>query len=655
MKKVVFILLFTLINLSLFSQSTNETILTINGQGISSEEFLKVYNKNNSITEQSNKKSVDEYIDLFINYKLKVFEAKNKGYDTVKAFIDEFEGYRKQLAKPHLQNQKLKDKLIEEAYERYKYEIKASHILINCKSNASPEDTLKAYEKISAIKSRIQAGESFIEVARATSDDPSVKQNNGDLGYFTVFRMVYPFETAAYSTKVGKISKIIRTEFGYHILQVNDKRKSRGLVKAAHIMVRIPDAEAGPEKTAAKEKIEEAYHALMDGMEWTEAVEKYSENPRTKANKGEVGWLQVGQAPEAFLDPVFKLEAEQFSKPVETSGGYHIGYVIEKKSIGKFEEAKEKLAKKIDNDERRRTVLKEQILTELKNKYTSELYPENVKALLSSIDNSIFSKNWDKNKTSKYQKPVLTVGKKEYTQHNFAIFLNKSKRAANNEQPLEEIMMEKLEEYEDECLNEYAMQKLPEENPDYRYLLQEYHDGILLFNLTNDVVWQKAQEDSAGLADFYKDSKKYYWNKRIQVTVFEYTDNSLTVTLPKTLKKLSKKENGLADVNKELCPNDTVGCIIISEKTFVKDQDAIADKLKWSVGSHVVMSEADKNHLYYVTKILPKQPKELIEARGLYIADYQNYLEKKWIEDLRKKYTVEINTEVLKKVKEDLD
>lgn len=651
MKKIIstFPLLLTL--LVGFSQSPGY-LMKIDGREIDSKEFLRVYNKNNNITPETEKKSIDEYLDLFINYKLKVIESENRGYDTMQSFIDEFGGYRDQLAKPYIQNEEIKADLIQEAYSRHKEEVNAAHILIQCDENASPEDTLKAFEKVSEIRTRLLAGEPFDEVAKATSDDPSVKENAGKLGYFSAFSMVYPFESGAYNTKVGQLSKPVRTRYGYHLIKVLDKRQSRGSVKVAHCMTRIPYEASAPEKEAAKEKIDKAYLALMNGKSWEEVVQEFSENPRTKANNGDVGWLQSGQAPPEFLDVCFKLDTGKFSKPIETSGGYHIAFILEKKPIESFDEIKEKLSRKVDSDPLRQQTLKDLMRAELISKYGIKKHENKIFALEQYMDSSLYSGGWDFNKAENLSEPVLTVGKRNLSQADFAQFI--STDAYQEKESFKTILERKFEEYTEKSLYAYATDMLPKENPDYKYLLQEYHDGILLFNLTNDLVWQKAQEDTVGLKEFYKNADKYLWKERIDVIVYEYKDNSFTAKLPKLIKKHRKKDYNDEYLISALCPKDSIPCISSSSKTYEKGQDALTEKFTWEKGFNTVISKEDVNYFYYIEEVLPPQPKKLDDTKGLYIADYQNYLETKWIVDLREKYSIELNKKELERIKSEL-
>ena len=651
MKKIFPIFALLLTTLNLLSQNS---IMTIDGKEISTDEFERVYSKNNNITPNTEQKSVDEYIDLFVNYKLKVIEAENQGYDTMKTFVDEFNGYTKQLAKPYLQDKTLKEELIKEAYERSKYEVRASHLLLKLDDDALPKDTLKVYEKIMEIRSRVIGGEPFGEVAKATSDDESVKQNGGDLGFFSVFRMVYPFECGAFNTEIGKISMPVRTRFGYHLINVTDKRDARGSVNVAHVMTRVPKEASAPEKQAAIERIEEAYHKLMNGADWSEIVQEYSEHNRTKENDGNIGWLKIGQAPENFMEECFKLDVGQFSKPIETDGGFHIAKIIEKKPIGSFEESKDKIAKRVDSDRGRIEALQHLMDGELKAKYGFDFHPENSEAIVSYLDSSIYEMTWNPGATSGLQKTIVKVGDITYTQSDYAVYISKLSRPKVNGKSFNKIVSTYLQDYASELLKEYAMSQLPNENDDYKHLLQEYHDGILLFNLTNDMVWKKAQEDTMGLQGFYKTAKKYEWGERIVVDIYEYTNNAITEKLPKIAKKKAKKALDISFVTNSLCPEDTIPCVKIESKTYEKGQDSLAEKLPWEKGAYTTISEDGNIFFYYVKKTHPAESKKLNEARGLYIADYQTYLEEQWVNSLREKYTVEINDDTLKALKDKL-
>jgi peptidyl-prolyl cis-trans isomerase SurA len=655
MKKILLALSASLLSLMVYTQENKSVLMTIDGRDITTEEFLRVYSKNSNITPEAEKKSMDEYLDLFINFKLKVIEAENLGYDTVKSFITELGSYKKQLAQPYLLVSEAQDKAIEEAYYRTVNEVRASHIMVRLSPTAAPADTLMAYNKIMAWRNRIVAGEPFEVVFKESIVDPREAEGNGDLGYFSAFRMVYPFEKVAFSTPVGQISMPVRTQYGYHLIKVTDFRPNRGSVKVSHIFTRFtPDAPA-PEKQAALEKIQKALEELKSGADWNDVVQKYSENPHTKKINGDVGWLKTGKAPDYFLDYCFNLEPGQISDIIETPGGYHIIKLFEKIPVESYDAIKAELKTKIESDAERRNAVQKTADNNLKNKYEFVLNRDIALPLINVLDSNIYKQMWNASAAKNLTQTIVTLGNKHYTQYDYAVYLSKANKMATMKKSFENIIKDNLDEFANECLQNYAMENLEVENLDYKYLTKEYHDGILLFNLTNDTIWKRAQDDSAGLEAFYLTSEKYSWNPRVATKIYEYTDSSYTAKLPSLVKKQLKSKKGNDYILEGLCPNDTVPCVTFKEKTYEKNIDAFADKLTWKKGSSLSIKDNNKFFFYYVTNTLPMETKKLNEARGLYIADYQNYLEKEWIKELRKKYPVKINDTVYNEIKANLN
>ena len=239
-------------------------ILTINGNKVYKSEFEQIYWKNKK-EKLATKEDLDEYIDLFINFKLKVLAAEKLGLDTMNKFINELNGYKVQLEKPYLIDTAINEALIKEAYFRTINEIEASHIMIKVSPTSSPSDTLKAWRTIDSISNVLaNTKSSFGELAEELSHCPSGKMDKGNLGYFNAFKMVYPFENAAYNTAIGKVSTIVRTRFGYHLVKPHNLRKAKGRVKAAHIMI-VCDSKKQSDCNNAKEKIDAIYSSIMNG------------------------------------------------------------------------------------------------------------------------------------------------------------------------------------------------------------------------------------------------------------------------------------------------------------------------------------------------------------------------------------------------------
>lgn len=667
-KSILFILLFVPLYLSLSAQSTEEgeTLMTIGDENITVSEFLRIYNKNNSIQSGEtveDKKSVEEYLDLFINFKLKVLEAENKGLDTAASFQRELSGYREQLAKSYLVDEDVVDSLVIEAYERMQQEVRASHILVLASPDASPEDTLAAYKKIKEARKRILKGEDFEKVALEVSEDRSVERNGGDLGYFTTFKMIYPFESAAYNTPVGELTEPFRTRFGYHIIKVTDKRPAQGEVKVAHIMVTVPKDADEATKEAAKNKIDSLEKELEKGADFEELAKKHSDHRISATRGGELQWFGTGRMVPSFENAAFNLDEKgDYSEPVRTGAGWHILKLIDKRPLKSFEELKPELKTKVSRDSRSK-ISKEKVVTRLKEKYNYTKV-NSLERFYEVVDTTIFEGKWDMVKAKELDNVLFTLtdpktkNTVEFTEQDFAQVLADIKRRSKKisipifvDKQFNDFVRHSVIEFEKERLEDYY--------PEFRYLMQEYHDGILLFDLMEQMVWKKAVEDSVGLEQYYQEHKnEYMWNERVDISVFNYGDEESLEKLIKYLNKKQKKDWSDAKVLEKINKKDTT--VLKSGKSglYGKGKNKYADKIfskldeneeKFKEEPYIIIK--DENIVLYLNEKVPPQPKKLKEVRGLVTADYQTFLEKKWIESLREKYKVKINEEVLNKIK----
>ena len=337
----------------LFSSNANQNekvLMTIGSEKVTVSEFQNIFQKNNDL-ENINKEELENYVDLFVKFKMKVLDAESISLDTSRKFINELNGYRKQLSRPYLTDKQAENKLLSEAYERTLKEVKVSHILILLDENALPKDTLSIFNKINLIRNKALNGESFDLLAKTYSEDPSAKINSGNLGYFSAFRMVYPFENAAYNTNVGEVSKPFRTRFGYHILKVTDKRESRGQVKVAHIMIEQKENANTKEIETATEKVNQLMDFFNQGKTFDELVQ-FSDDNGTKNKGGELPWFGTGQMVPEFENAAFNLKVGEISKPIKTNYGWHILKLIDKKNIEDFDAIKSELERKIKRDTR---------------------------------------------------------------------------------------------------------------------------------------------------------------------------------------------------------------------------------------------------------------------------------------------------------------
>lgn len=536
MKKICFTLLSVFFFIQLNAQKSNDYILQIDGQKISKEEFVRLYEKNRTNLSTGEITSVDSYLDLFINFKLKVMDAKNHGIDTSKTFINEFEGYKEQLAKPYLIDKEKQNQLVKEAYERMQYEVRASHILIKLNQDATPEDTTEAYEKALEIRRRILNGENFEVVARGSSDDPSVKNNGGDLGYFTVFQMVYPFETAAYTTKINDVSMPVRTRFGYHIVKVVDIRKAQGEVKVAHIMLAVP-RESGPEVDKQKKQhINEIYHKIKQGNDFAELAKEYSDDKGSGRNGGELPWFGVGRMVPEFEKAAFELKTNgEVSLPVRTGFGWHIVKRLDRKEILPFNEVKNEIANKVSKDQRAE-LARETLIEKLKNEYKFTENEENMPVWYDTIRHEYMVNPKYISLKGSFNGVLFTLMDKKIIEKEYVDYIN---QLFNTREATPYQYYLAYNNFKEKKILEIEESMLESKYPEYKYLLKEYHDGMLLFEITDKTVWSKAMDDSLGMEDFYKENrKKYMWGERWEGTLFFCSDQK---TYDKVEKIISKE------------------------------------------------------------------------------------------------------------------
>jgi peptidyl-prolyl cis-trans isomerase SurA len=642
MRSVVLMLFCSVMIVPGFAQSKKQkktnapksiTVFSVNGNPVTAAEFIYLYRKNHqNKNEDYTPEKIQEYLDLFVNFKLKVEEARKRGMDTTAAFAKEFQQYKEELRKPYLPDATLTDSLVKLTYSRMKEEVKAAHILINVKPDASPEDTLKAYTRIQEIRNKIVAGEDFETAAERYSEDPSAKTNKGNLGYFTAMQMVFAFENAAFQTKKGEVSQPVRTRFGYHLVKVVDRRPAQGEVEVAHIMLRT-----GEEKDAGKVKnaIFEIYDKLQAGVKWEELCKEFSEDPGSKDNGGKLRPFGVGAMPNVpeFERMAFSLrQPGDLSDPFQTQYGWHIMKLERKIPLQPFEEMSSSLKTRVTRDERTQ-VSKQAMQAKLRKEF---LFTENaaVKAkVIATADSSLQKAKWKSPAFPRSEKePLFTLLGKNYTAGDFLAYAEKHQHS-NNLAPgkyLEQV----YNNYVDACILDKQEEKIVRENPEYSFLVKEYYEGILLFEIMEREVWNKASADSVGQVRYFEaHTADYQAGERVKAVLY----SSATAADLEALRLVVQK----ADESK--IQEMVSAKRIKSESGFYKKEDkAILGKISWTEGVH----SAENNGMYYLAwlkNILPPGPMSFEEARPAVISDYQTYLEKSWLEGLKKKYPVKVN------------
>ena len=493
MRKIVLVFVLSF-SVSVFSQKRDKTLITIDGEKITVSEFKRTYEKNLDVIDSQDSKNLINNLDLFINFKLKVKEAYALKLDTLSSYKKEIETYKNQLSAPYLQDTTFLGQLVKDAYFMTKNEVKAKHILIRMKKDALPKDTLIAYTKIIKLRDRIIAGEDFEAIATQFSEDKSArndsktgrKGNGGNLGYFSAFRMVYPFEVAAYSTKVGQISMPFKTQYGYHIMKVDAVRESKGEIEAAHILIRDTSVKG-------KQKIDSIYDKLNRNEKFEDLEKQYSEDPGSKNNGGKLGKFGSGRMVKPFSDAAFGLEnINDFSEPFKTDFGWHIVKLLKKHPVKSFEEMKMDLKKKVKNNSRMQ-LSKKAVVNKLKKQY-SIIENEEAKIILNKKNIRTVSKD-------SLQGTIITINNKNISQEEFVNYIKNRRNLP---------IFKLFENFKDEQIMEYYKENLIHTEPEYAYILNEYQDGLLLFELMQEKIWSASSKDTLGLKKYFTTNSKKY-------------------------------------------------------------------------------------------------------------------------------------------------
>ncbi|MCB0675365.1 MAG: peptidylprolyl isomerase [Saprospiraceae bacterium] len=648
-----FLSLFLLIALawSLPAQNGHEdpVLFTVNGDPVHVSEFVYIYEKTNGDKADYSRGSVEEYLRLYTKFKLKVQKAKELKLDTIQSLQQELEGYRRQLADSYLIDKEVTERLIQEAYERVQQDVDISHLVIAVDENATPDDTIKAYQRALVLKKRIAEGERFDSLALQNSADKSVTKNLGRIGYVTALfpNGFYPLETAAYTQPIGVISDPIRTTAGYHLLIVHDRRPARGEVEVAHILIRKGEM---TEKKDAKAIIDQIYAELQNGADFDELAKTRSEDKRTAAKGGYLGTFGINRYDRKFEDAAFSIPNDGgYSKPVETTAGWHIIKRISKKETQPYNIARGGLQSKIKNDARFEAA-KLAMIEKIKKESNFIEFNTTLVNFTDTLTEDFLTYKWKA--PEKGSEELLFAFGKTYkvTLGDFTDFLGRATRQRirmGRNTPIADAVKQLYGDFVNESTLKYEEQQLEKKYPDFKSLMREYEEGILLFEATKMLVWDKAAQDSVGLEKYFAQIKgKYKWRERAISSL--YTIKSNDADLIDKVYKFAAKNSPDKVLHKfnEDAANPVVS---VAEQTYEKGRNKVLDDVVWKVGGQTAIEHNDREgtHSFIkIEKILPEEPKSLDEARGYVIADYQDYLERQWVEELRNEYKVEVDRNV---------
>lgn len=676
------------------SAAPDPVLMTIGDSQVRLSEFTYVYKKNNKDT-TNNPQAVENYLDLFTTFKMKVKEAEELKMDTSAAFRNELGGYRRQVSLQYLTDRKVNDSLLTEAYDRMKEDVHAAHILVLCDENALPRDTDIAFTRVNIIQNLLAGKPTskvindyesklkqkwniskkspaadtlkvynlvnplrqlerrfknkpapFDEVAFIASEDQSARQNRGDLGYFTAFSMVYNFETLCYNTPVGKIGGPCKTKYGYHIVNVLDRRPASGKILVAHIMIKSPAGAAPADSLAAKAKADEIYGKVQAGEDFATLARQFSDDKQSAVKGGEIPMFGLYEMPPAFEKASFGLQNNgDVAAPIKTAWGWHIIKRIDKKGLPPFEQVKPEIKQRVNRDQRGNQG-KVSLIARVKKENGFVEYPATVKEFYKVVDSTYYMGRWSATKAAGLTKTMFTLAGKNYTQQDFAKWLELHQvRGAKHE--IQSTVDAAYINWVDDACVQYEDSQLERKYPEFKNLMQEYRDGMLLFDLMDKKVWSKAVKDTAGLRTYYEANKtKYMLAERADATVFSCKDEATAKKVRKMLKEKKTTKEILDECNKDSQLNVTA-----DHKMWVKGENDLVDR-NWKAGVSKKNEMKDNRFMFVsVSKIEPARPKTLQEARGAVTTDYQNQLDKEWVASLKAKYAVTVDREVLKMVK----
>ena len=628
-----------------------QTLFTYGSHTVTKDEFIRVYKKN-SISKEADMSdtALKSYLNLYSLFRMKVAEADKEKLDTLPNIQKELDNYRKTLAKTYLTDEQVTNKLIREAYDRMKTDIHAEHILISCTPGS---DTVGPAKKIDSIYQVINSKKADFEtMAQQFSDDKGSKDNGGDIGFFSGLQTVYPFENEAFNTPVGKISKPFRTQFGYHILKVIEKRNDPGQVKVAQIMIAVAKSRGEEAVAMGRKRADSVVAQLKKGTSFEDLVKTYSDDQYSNKEGGVMKPFGMGKMTPAFEKAAFALKTPgEVSEPIKTDYGWHIIKLIAKVPLEPYDTIFSQLKHKVENDSRAQTA-RDHFFNKIKEKNGYKEFADNVKEIsdkLIAIPDT--GKDAKTVKAANYFtmiKPVFTLAGKTYLQSDFAKYFETLTHGKING-PHIAVVHDGFTMYVNTVVNDFEEHKLEKENPEFKNLMEEYRDGIMLFELMDRNVWGKASHDTEGLKKFFEGRKnKYVWEPGFEGSVFKFKNKTAFDT---GMAMLNDKTNTEESVVKKLNNQSTPDAVSVQRGRFEFShfKDATEAELERNSTKVIYPTGASTTYTVIVSKELHKTPgtKSLEEARGYVVAEYQDYLEKQWNEKMRHDFPIKVNESVL--------
>lgn len=619
----------------------DSVLMTINGKDVTLSEFEYLYNKNKQ--SQIEKQTFEKYVDMFVTYKLKVADAEEAGIDKTASFINEFNGYRDDLAAPYLKDDAVTERLAKEAYDRKLEDVDVSHIMLY-KNDPVTHSRSTQLHLADSLKQCILNGESFEDLAVKYSIDGQAKRNKGHMGFIREGLLPYSFEYAAYQTPVGGISDVVETDYGFHLIKVHGRRPSMGEVLVEHVMKLFPRGANEQQKLETKAKVDSLYNIIINGGDFEDIARRESEDPGSARNGGKLPWFGTGRMVPQFEAESFRMEIGEISKPIETMYGYHVIKKLDKRGVDSFENLKKEIIATFARDSRASQARDEKI-AQIKKDLKYQVFEKGKKEIISILEKHEAYDSLFLDMVKNYEKPLITYADQKLTGKDLAGDLKKydnmSVLAAKG------YIDRTLDELGTKSVVKYKKNLLEKEVPAFANLVHEYRDGLLLYEISNQKVWDKANRDKEGLEKYFQEHKnKYTWKEpKYKGFIIQVVNDSVAKLVKDKLPTISN-DTLISTMKKAHGHNIKIERVLVS-----KGENELVDVLVFAKNPEFKNPNATFPVYFEHSGRIIAEPEEARDVRGLVTVDYQNALEKEWVKELKNKYKVKINKKVLKKVK----
>ena len=638
MYKQILALVFSFLFTTVYAQSSDEVLLTINDHNYTVADFERVYTKNLDLLKDESQKDLDNYMDLYVLYQLKVQKAYALDLDEKESYKEELDKHRRELAEKYFTDEKQLDKLVKEAFDRSAFEREASHILIRIDQFASPQDTLKAYQKAMEVYEKAQSEADFGELAVEYSEDPSAKQNKGYLGYFTVFRMVYPFESAAFETPIGEVSKPVRSRFGYHIIKVTDEKPIRYFRSIS--LIRINEADFA-DANQAEEMINKAYSELKQGKPIEEVSEHYvygAKNGFRKIEKFYPGSLSV----QGLDDKVYEMIEGQYTKPFSDRGSWYIVQLDKILPMPTYEESYANIRRRVISDSRAQ-VLKKDLNKHLQEKYQFKTVSNALQSVFNLYKGKTNSEDWTLPTPKNADETIATYDGGQFTAGELSDFLNKRLGLKADFTISETYLNNEWEEFVSYNLKKNYDANLENMFPEFKYTVQEYREGLLLFDLMEQEIWTKAQQDTLAQQTYFQNhAEKYEEPAKIVGALMIYDTEK---EAEKAMKFYQKNHSYEKTVEKHQPENWYKG-------DMAETDERLKNSKKPQENAVQVFPVKSKFALLIVEDYVPAKIPDWKDVETRVAYDYQSFYETEWNNELKQNAKIVINQSAFDKLKQ---